>query len=314
MDWDAALAAFRDHLAVERACSPRTVEAYMRDVGELRGQLRERRGREVDPGRLTTIDVRGFLASLFGTRDASTIGRKLSSVRSFCRFLVRRGVLEANPADAVRGPKRKQPLPRALDVDDAFRLVDAPAGVAPAPARRLSDAEAARRVVLALRDRALLEVLYGSGLRVSEACALDVGDIDRARYGTPMLLVRRGKGNKSRQVPLGDAADRAITDYLAARPAVAGGALFVNADGDRLTPRSVQRMVRAWSIAGGVHGRVTPHALRHSFATHLLDGGVDLRSIQELLGHASLSSTQIYMKVSLDHLMRVYDDAHPRAK
>jgi integrase/recombinase XerC len=313
VDWDQALVQYRAFLAVERAYSPRTVEAYLRDVTELRRVLAEKRGREVPVAKLTAVDVRAFLAALFGTIDAASTNRKLSSVRSFGRFLVRRGVLAANPADAIRGPKRKQALPRALDVDDAFRLVEAPAGVAPAPARALGTEEAARRVWLALRDRALLELLYGAGLRVSEACALDVEDLDTGRYGS-MVLVRRGKGGKTRQVPVNEPTAAAIQDYLAARPGPAAQALFVNKDGERLTPRSVQRMVRAWAVASGVHGKVTPHALRHSFATHLLDSDVDLRSIQELLGHASLSSTQIYTKVSLDHLQRVYDQAHPRAR
>ncbi|HEX7840314.1 MAG TPA: tyrosine-type recombinase/integrase, partial [Kofleriaceae bacterium] len=175
--------------------------------------------------------------------------------------------------------------------------------------------EDARHGLLRLRDVALLELLYGTGLRVSELCALDLSDIDRGRYGVAMLIVRHGKGNKSRQVPIGGAADRALAAYLPVRAELArtGAALFVNAAGRRLTPRSVQRLVKRWTVAGGVHADATPHSLRHSFATHLLDEGVDLRAIQELLGHASLASTQIYTKVSLDHLMKVYDAAHPRA-
>jgi integrase/recombinase XerC len=314
VSWDPAIEQFAQFLAVERAYSPRTVEAYLRDVRELRRALADKRGAESPLATLSAIDVRAYLAALFGKVDAASTSRKLSSVRAFGRFLVRRGVLPANPAGAIRGPKRKQALPRALDADDAFRLVEAP-GTAPppAPARPLGVDEAARRVWLALRDRAMLELLYGAGLRVSEACALDVGDVDRGRHGA-MAIVRRGKGGKTRQVPINEPTEQAISDYLAARPAAAGAPLFVNKDGARLTPRSVQRMVRAWAVASGVHGHVTPHALRHSFATHLLDGEVDLRSIQELLGHASLSSTQIYTKVSLDHLQRVYDGAHPRAK
>ncbi|HEX4422627.1 MAG TPA: tyrosine recombinase XerC [Kofleriaceae bacterium] len=315
MDWDAALAAFESYLAVERAYSPLTVEVYLRDVGALRAFLIERRGAEVPLARLSALDVRGQLAALYGDHEASTIGRKLSSVRAFCRFLVKRGAIEGNPAAAVRGPKRKRGLPRALDVDDAFRLVEAPGATRRTSHRALSAAEDARHTLLRRRDTALLELLYGTGLRVSEICALDLGDIDRGRYGTPMLLVRRGKGNKSREVPIGGAADEALVAYLPARSqlAASGSALFVNAGGRRLTPRSVQRMVKRWTIAGGVHADATPHSLRHSFATHLLDEGVDLRAIQELLGHASLGSTQIYTKVSLDHLTKVYDAAHPRA-
>jgi integrase/recombinase XerC len=333
VDWDQALVAFKSYLEVERNYSPRTVEVYLRDVGALRDHLREKRGKDTALARLSAIDVRSQLAALFGENGAATIARKLSSVRAFCRFLMKRGVLEGNPAAAIRGPKKPKGLPRALDVDDAFRLVEAPTTTGRTAHRALSVAEEARHALLRLRDQAMLELIYSTGLRVSEACSLDVTDIDRDRYGVPIVLVRKGKGGKSREVPLGGAADRALSTYLPARRALRsrtahgdstahaessnGGdnaALFVNATGERLTPRSVQRMVKRWTIAGGVHADATPHGLRHSFATHLLDEGVDLLSIQELLGHASLSSTQIYTKVSLDHLMKVYDDAHPRAK
>jgi integrase/recombinase XerC len=316
VDWDAALAAFKSYLEVERAYSPRTVEVYLRDVSALREHLREKRGKDTALAKLSAIDVRSQLAALFGDNGAATIGRKLSSVRAFCRFLVKRGVLAGNPAAAIRGPKKPKGLPRALDVDDAFRLVEAPTTTGRTAHRTLSASEEARHALLRLRDQALLELIYSTGLRVSEAMSLDVTDIDRDRYGVPIVLVRRGKGGKSREVPLGGAADRALAAYLPARKSLhaSGAALFVNAAGERLTPRSVQRMVKRWTIAGGVHADATPHGLRHSFATHLLDEGVDLRSIQELLGHASLSSTQIYTKVSLDHLMKVYDDAHPRAR
>lgn len=315
MEWDEALAAFARYLEVERAYSPRTTEVYLRDVAKLREHLREKRGADVPLARLSALDVRGQLAALYDHNGPATLGRKLSSIRAFCRFLVKRGVRAGDPAAAVRGPKRRQGLPRALDVDDAFRLVEAPLTTGRTAHRRLSAGEEARHGLLRLRDAALLELLYGTGLRVSEACALDTTDIDRDRYGVPLVLVQHGKGDKSREVPLGESADRALGAYLPARRALGAGgaALFVNARGARLTPRSVQRMVKRWTIAGGVHAAATPHALRHSFATHLLDEGADLRAIQELLGHASLSSTQIYTKVSLDHLMKVYDAAHPRA-
>lgn len=316
MTWDAAIAAFASYLDVERNYSPKTREVYLRDVAALRAQLAAKKGKDHDLARLSALEVRGFLASLFDANGAATMNRKLSSIRAFCRFLVKRGVIVGNPAAAIRGPKKPKSLPRALDVDDAFRLVEAPTTLGRTTARALSPAEDARHALLRLRDAALMELLYSTGLRVSEACGLDTTDIDRDRYGVPLVLVRRGKGNKSRQVPLGGAADRALAAYLPARRALGAtdhAALFVNAEGGRLTPRSVQRLVRAWTVAGGIHARVTPHALRHTFATHLLDEDVDLRSIQELLGHASLSSTQIYTKVSLDHLMKVYDHAHPRA-
>jgi integrase/recombinase XerC len=315
MDWDAALAGFRDWLAVERAYSPRTVEQYLRDVGAFRAQLADGARRERRPDRLDATDVRRHLATLFGANQAATIGKKLSSIRAFFRFLARRGVIDGNPARAIRGPKKRRGLPRALDVDDAFRLVEAPTTVGRTSHRRLGVAEEARHAALRLRDRALFEVLYGGGLRVSEVVGLDLGDLDADRYGTLLATIRRGKGGKSRAVPLGVPAAEALDAWLAARAGLARdpAALFVNKHGERLTARSVQREVQRWRVAAGVAAPATPHALRHSFATHLLDGGVDLRSIQELLGHASLSSTQIYTKVSLDHLTAVYDAAHPRA-
>lgn len=317
MNWDDAIAAFARYLEVERAYSRHTIAAYTRDVTALRTFVRAKRDREVPLARLSAIDVRGQLAALFGDNGPATLARKLSSIRAFGRFLVKRGVLDANPASAIVAPKKRRPLPRALDVDDAFALVEAPAATGRTSHRPLSADEQSRHARLRLRDSALLELLYSTGLRVSEACALDLDHIDRARYGTPLVIVARGKGGKSRQVPLGGAADRALAAYLVERAALARPdqrALFVNAAGHRLTPRSVQRMVRRWSIAGGVDAAITPHGLRHTFATHLLDGGVDLRAIQDLLGHASLASTQIYTKVSLDHLTKVYDAAHPRAR
>jgi integrase/recombinase XerC len=316
VDWDSARAAFQQYLEVERAYSPKTVEVYLRDVAELRTHLAEKRGKDVALARISALEIRSLLASLFGDNGPATIGRKLSSIRAFCRFLVKRGVLAGNPAAAIRGPKKHRGLPRALDVDDATQLVEAPVRTGRTSHRTLSSAEQRRHDLLRTRDAALMELLWGTGLRVSEACALDTTDIDRDRYGVPMLIVRRGKGGKQRQVPVVSGADDALRAYLAIRSdlAATGDALFVNAGGERLTPRSVQRMVKRWSIAGGIRATATPHGLRHSYATHLLDGGADLRAIQELLGHASLSSTQIYTKVSLDHLTRVYDDAHPRAK
>jgi integrase/recombinase XerC len=316
VDWDSARIAFQQYLEVERAYSPTTVEVYLRDVTELRTHLAEKRGKDLPLARISALEIRSLLASLFGDNGPATIGRKLSSIRAFCRFLVKRGVLAGNPAAAIRGPKKHRGLPRALDVDDATQLVEAPVRTGRTSHRTLSSAEQRRHDLLRTRDAALMELLWGTGLRVSEACALDTTDIDRDRYGVPMLIVRRGKGGKQRQVPVVSGADDALRAYLAIRSdlAATGDALFVNAGGERLTPRSVQRMVKRWSIAGGIRATATPHGLRHSYATHLLDGGADLRAIQELLGHASLSSTQIYTKVSLDHLTRVYDDAHPRAK
>ena len=316
MDWPAAIDGFRDYLHAERGCAPGTVDVYLREVRAFHaGAAARRQGVAPLPARIDAIEVRRHLATLFEANDPTTIGKKLSALRTFFRFLHRRRVIEGNPAAAVRGPKKKQALPRALDVDDAFRLVEAPTRAPRPSARARSTIEAAHLPALAARDAALFEVLYGGGLRVSEACALDITDLEHERTGL-LVTIRRGKGGKVRTVPLGDAAARALVTWQALRPTLPAGAtapLFVNHRGERLTTRSAQRLTKAWALASGVVARATPHALRHSFATHLLDGGVDLRTIQELLGHASLSSTQIYTKVSLDHLMTVYDQAHPRA-
>jgi len=312
--WAQAVAAFEKYLAVERAYSPRTCEAYVRDVEELRRSHAERTGKNPAPGRVTTADIRGHVAWLFDRNDSASIARKLSSLRSFFRFLTQRGVVSANPARNVRSPKRRKALPRALDVDAAFRLVEAPA--------RASATEDSRAARLRARDRALMEVLYGAGLRVSEGCSLNLDDVDRDRYGGATVIhVRRGKGKKSRLVPLGSKAEEALGAYLALRDCFRDArsgeqdpqALFLNYRGGRLTTRSAQRLVARHAIIAGATD-ATPHTLRHSYATHLLDGGADLRAIQELLGHASLASTQVYTKVSLDRLMQVYDENHPRAR
>jgi integrase/recombinase XerC len=292
MTWAAARDAFLASLE-QRGLSGHTRAAYGRDLEEFRRVIAARLGREPAPARVDTVQVRAYLAALFGTNDSASIARKFSSLRAFFRFLTRRGDVARDPTAAIRQPKRKRALPRALSVDDAFRVVESPEP---------------KRADLEARDRAIVEVLYGAGLRVSELCGLDVGDVGRDEG---LVRVRHGKGGKERIVPLGAKALAALDAYLALRPG--GGALFTNARGGRITPRSVQRHLARAAALAGVDG-VSPHALRHSFATHLLDGGVDLRSIQELLGHASLSSTQIYTKVSLDHLMKVYDDAHPHAR
>jgi integrase/recombinase XerC len=291
--------AFLRHLELERALSPLTVAAYGRDLDGFRAFLVDKRGAEPAPGKIDTALVRGFLAALFGTHDARSISRKLSALRTFFRWLVGRGVVPTDPTARVRPPQRRKPLPRALSVDDTFRVVENVQRPQPA---------------LEARDRALYEVLYGAGLRVSECCAVDAADVTRENGGA-LVRVRRGKGGKQRIVPLGSKAVDAIDRWLVLRADLApkSDALFVNARGGRLTPRSVQRHLAAAAGRLGLEG-VTPHALRHSFATHLLDGGVDLRSIQELLGHASVSSTQIYTKVSLEHLTKVYDQAHPHAR
>lgn len=305
MTWREATAAFTAYLATERACSRHTVTAYARDLEELRAGVFEREGKDPDPRDIDTLTIRAHLARLCDANQPRSIARKLSSVRAFFRFLERRGEVARNPAQGVRGPKLPKKLPRALDVEHAFAVVEA-------PERIRSSRSSPPKKLAAARDRALVELLYGTGLRVSEAMALDIADIDRSRFAPGvMLIVRSGKGGKDRLVPVGKQAIAAIDHYLAARDD-GSPALFVNPRKTRLSVRTAQRIVKKWATAAGT--AATPHVLRHSFATHLLDGGVDLRAIQEMLGHARLTSTQIYTKVSLDHLMSVYDAAHPHAR
>jgi integrase/recombinase XerC len=305
---------FRQHLESEKRASPNTVRAYLADLQELMAHVRAHRAgkaadRAIAPGELDTIACRSFLASLHGKNDPASVGRKLSSLKSFFRLLVRRKVIATSPLSALRGPKRAHRLPDFLGKEEASRLLDGK------PARALSAFEVAR-------DQALFEILYGGGLRISEACHLDVGDVVPDGDGV-IITVREGKGRKDRIVPAGGKAWQAVQAYLPLRGALLTATLAagkpVHRDalilsrralrmGDREARRKLDRRERENAVK-----RVSPHALRHSFATHLLGEGADLRSIQEMLGHASLRTTQRYAQVDIDHLMAVYDKAHPRA-
>jgi integrase/recombinase XerC len=287
-------AAFREHLEVEKRSSPHTVRGYMHDVEAIMSFAADK-GRRPLATSLDVVLVRSWLASLFERNDAATIARKLSSVRSFLRFCKRRGVVRENPAALLSPPKGKRALPHFLTVEQAGALVEAPVGEGEAPEQ--------------LRDAAMLEVLYGCGLRVSECVGLDLGDVDADE-----VRVRAGKGRKDRVVPLGRKARAAIDVWLRARQALVpdGQQLFVSARGQRMNPRVVRRLLDAHAIRAGV-GKTHPHALRHSYATHLLGSGADLRSIQELLGHASLKTTARYAHVNVEYLMKEYGKSHPRA-
>jgi integrase/recombinase XerD len=296
---------FLDHLAVERGVSPNTLAAYRRDLARYEAFLR---GRSiVDADAISPRTVRSFLASVsaatYGPEQtpyaASSVARTLSAVRSLHRFLVREGLLEHDPARGVRRPRLPRALPRALEVEAIVRLLEAPD----------------RRSPTGLRDRAMLEVLYGAGLRISELTALDVDDLDLEDGAVRVL----GKGGREREVPLGRAAVRAVREYLArGRPALARprtrGALFLNARGGRLTRQSCARLLGRYAVRAGITEPVTLHGLRHSFATHLLEGGADVRVVQDLLGHASVATTQVYTLVTRDHLREAYESAHPRAR
>ena len=291
---------FEAYLRVERRASAHTLKAYLADLAQYAAYLAER-GAPLIPS--SPALVRGFIASSTGTAGPVSLARKLSAVRSFYRYLVKEGLAPSNPARAVASPKRPRRLPDVLPEEEAAALVEAPS----------QDG-----TPLHLRDRAFLELLYASGLRVSELTGLDVGGVDLAQ-GLVRVL---GKRRKERLVPVGRPAREAIARYLAtARPVLAarpegraaGDALFLNFRGGRLTSRSVARLIDGWVKRVGLPRHVHPHVLRHCFATHLLSNGADLRGIQELLGHASLSTTQRYTHLDWKRLATVYDQAHPRA-
>ena len=296
---------FREHLASERRASRHTVLAYVRDVTALLAFARERRGSALALEDIDKLLLRSFLAELARAVSAPTIARKLASIRAFFGWLERETLVRKNPATALASPKLRRKLPTFLNADAASEVVEVPLTAAVTQAERV-------------RDSALLEVLYGCGLRVSELVGLDLDHVAFEREEVRVL----GKGNKERLVPLGKKAHDAIVAYLGARPelrnertgAQDARALFLGRRGTRLGVRRVQTLVHRYGALGAGRSDLHPHALRHSCATHLLEGGADLRAIQELLGHASLASTQIYTKVSLEHLMKVYDDAHPRSK
>jgi integrase/recombinase XerC len=300
-----ALDGFLSHLENERRVSRHTSDAYRRDLSGLRAFAEEKRGASVDVAGLDVYLLRGWLGGLSRTLAPTSVARKVAALRTFYRYLRRRGLVQKNVADELASPKVRKPLPTFVSVDAAAQIVEAPT-----EGPRASEATR-------LRDRAILEVLYGSGLRVGELSRLDIADVDLPRGEARVL----GKGRKERLVPLGAKSIEALTDYLALRGELRSKrrepdprALFLNVRGGRLTPRAVQSLVASYGALGAGRGDLHPHALRHSCATHLLDGGADLRAIQELLGHSSLTTTQRYTHVSVEHLLRVYDAAHPLAR
>jgi len=291
---------FAAYLSSERRASPHTLHAYLADLAQYSLHLASA-GIPLVPS--SPAAVRGFLSRAAAGCGPAALARKLSAVRTFYRFLVKEGLAEANPARGVSSPRRPRKLPEVLPEEEVAALVEAP---------RLGHP-------LALRDRAFLELLYASGLRVSELTGLDLECLDLAG-GLVRVL---GKRRKERIVPVGRAARQALGRWLEeGRPALAAGpegasagrALFLNYRGGRLSSRSVRRRLDRWVLAAGLPRHVHPHVLRHCFATHLLGNGADLRGIQELLGHASLSTTQRYTHVDWKQLARVYDQAHPRAR
>jgi len=293
---------FMHHLSTERGYSPNTVRAYSRDLAEFRTYLKQRaesRSGAADDWEPEIADIdhltlRGYLGWLFKKNARATIARKLSALRSFFTYLMKHGVLETNPAEYLLTPKLPKKIPGYLSVDDMFRLLDS------IPADSILD----------LRNRAMFETMYSAGIRVAELAGMNVEDVDLAGH---MIRVR-GKGNRERIVPIGRKAARAIEAYRRQLGRISPrGPLFLNRYGDRLTTRSMARILNRLARQCGLAVPISPHGLRHSFATHLLDAGADLRAVQELLGHKNLSTTQRYTHVSIDQLMAVYDKAHPRS-
>ncbi len=296
---DEALAEYLRHLALEKNASAHTVKSYREDLTQAMDFFRTRpAGQAVEPNRLTTRLLRAWLGWLHEQQYArSTVARRVAAVRSWCRFLCRQGVLTNNPAAGLRGPRQDKRLPHFLTREDVLRLLPAPPADAP----------------LGLRDRALLESLYSAGLRVSELTALDLGDVDL----DDGVATVRGKGKRERLALLGPPAVAAVRAWLPPRQALlrprGKDALFLNKNGTRLSSRSVGRLLEKYLAQAGLDPRTSPHTLRHSFATHLLDAGADIRSVQELLGHRNLATTQIYTHVTTQRLRDSYHKAHPRA-
>jgi integrase/recombinase XerD len=311
MTIEAAASRFLRYLAVERGLAASTVEAYRRDLRRY-GEHLARRGKTA-LGEVASRDVADFLASLregeagHPPLAASSAGRAVIAVRGLHAFAVKQGLAPGDPAGAVRPPAPPRRLPKAISIGDVERLLEAAGSIADPDPR-------------ALRDRALLEFLYGAGARISEATALDIDDLRIGRSVASPAVLLRGKGGKERVVPVGSYAVRALDAYLvrgrvvlAQRARRPSPAVFLNARGGRLTRQGGWGILRAAWERSGLASEVSPHTLRHSFATHLLDGGADIRVVQELLGHASVATTQVYTLVTVDKLREVYAAAHPRA-
>lgn len=294
---------FLQYLQFEKAYSLNTVSSYQRDINEFKDFINNLHKLK-DITCLDTILIRGYLAMLYrkGVKP-TTIARKLSSLRSFFKFLVRKDYMKSSPAMLISNPKIPKLLPKVLNIDDTLNMI----AIVP------------DNSYLGKRDAAILEFLYGTGLRVSELASLNISDVDLKNQLARIM----GKGSKERVVPIGSKAIEALKEYLKIKNKIVKNpdykkfdaeALFINKYGRRLSVRQVQKIVNKYSLAAGTLKKATPHTLRHSFATHLLDSGADLYSIQKLLGHSNLKTTQIYTHVSIEHLMNIYEKAHPLSK
>ena len=296
-DW---LAELRD----QRRVSPHTLSNYERDLRRLQSLAGN-----AAPADLTALDLRRFVGRLHASGlSGRSIARSLSAWRGLLRWLARRGVLDANVAEGLHAPKHPKRLPDALSVDEAFRLLN------PVAKAERTSQNPEREQVLQCRDQAIFELFYSSGIRLSELVGLDMSSVTDLRQGEVRVL---GKRNKTRIVPVGKTAQAAVEAWLAVRPRLLKtadeAALFLGQQGRRITPRTIQLRLNQHGRQQGLPQRVHPHQLRHSFATHMLQGSGDLRAVQEMLGHASIASTQVYTHLDFQHLAQVYDQAHPRA-
>jgi integrase/recombinase XerC len=298
---------FVHYLALERNASPHTCRCYRKDLQGFEDFLKSSKmylnlPGEVEIEKVDRMAIRKYMSFLHRKNKKSSIARKISTLRSFFKYLIREQVISSNPAKSVSSPKVEKTLPTTLTVDEAFRLMESPRGI-PEKSSGVSKQNYAR-------DRAILELLYSSGLRVSELVGLNLNQLD-SDLGIARVM---GKGRKERIVPVGVKAIEALKAYLERRDRFMGDApVFVNSSGGRLTARTVGRLIKKYTRHAGIFRKVSPHSLRHTFATHLLDAGADIREIQEMLGHSSLSTTQRYTHVSMGKLMEVYDKAHPRS-
>lgn len=291
---------FGEYLKIERGYSEHTLRNYIKDVELFFQYLSDRKiqiTNERDLEQLEPIDIRGFMASRFKINKSSSNQRRLSALKTFFKFLLKRALIEKNPTEIISSPKGEKTLLKAISIDEVITLIHT----------------ITEKDVLSLRDRAMVELMYGSGLRVSELVSINISDLDLKERTLKVI----GKGKKERIVPLGSYSIESINEYLVRRREllkVETDALFLNKDGGRITTRSVARIIKKYLNRCAINKNVSPHTLRHSFATHLLGSGADIRFIQELLGHSSLSTTQRYASASIEHLMQVYDKTHPHSK
>ena len=292
---DKYIEGFRNYLSSERNYSEHTVKAYITDVTEFQKVLKNKELLTEALEGLNEDPVRAYVSWLYTRNSKVSISRKIASIRTFFEYLIKNGVIKKNIAKHIPTPKGEKRLPVFLTVDEAVKLIETPGTDTP----------------LGARDSAIMELLYSSGLRVSELTGINITDLD-LKSGSVKVL---GKGSKERVCPIGSKALESIEKYLYGRLELKpkGDQLFVNSRGGRLTPRSVDRIIKKYAAEAGIPKSISPHVLRHSFATHLLGGGADLRAIQEMLGHKSLSTTQRYTHTSIEKLMEIYDKTHPRA-